>query len=439
MIQVEKIQDWLRKASPAQFSAYAILFAFFTYFCMYAFRKPFSAATFETEPAVLLPLVGAVNYKIILIITQVIGYMFSKFYGIKFISEITGKHRAVAILGFIAFAELSLLFFAMVPAPYNIIFLFLNGIPLGMVWGLVFGFLEGRRVSEVLGAGLSASYIVASGFVKTVGRMVMDAGVTEFWMPFVTGVLFLPLLILCVFMLNQLPPPTKEDIALRTERRPMDGTERMRFLSMFFPGLFFLTGLYMFLTAYRDFRDNFAAEIYKEVGITDPAVFTYPELIISVIVLVMLAFLMKIKDNEKALITVIALMAGGSLLIGFSTLAFQAGVIGPVVWMILIGAGLYIGYVPYGCMLFDRLIAAVGFVGTAGFMIYVTDSFGYLGSVFLLLYKNFGQPNLSWLDFFISFSYTTAAICFVSFAAAGFYFHFKIVRKGERQTQTIAG
>ena len=41
------ITRWLERASPAAFSAYAIMAAFCTYFCMYAFRKPFAAGTFE--------------------------------------------------------------------------------------------------------------------------------------------------------------------------------------------------------------------------------------------------------------------------------------------------------------------------------------------------------------------------------------------------------
>lgn len=441
MIKVARIQNWIEKQGPVAFSIYAIFFAFMTYFCMYAFRKPFSAATFKEEAPVSLhwfgPLLEAVDYKIMLIIAQVIGYMLSKFFGIKYISEVTGSARATSILALILFAQLALLGFAIIPPPYNILFLFLNGIPLGMVWGLVFGFLEGRRVSEALGAGLSASYIVASGIVKTAGRMLLEAGISPFWMPFLTGLLFLPLLGVSVFFLNQLPPPTAEDIALRTERRPMNGEERLRFLKLYFPGLFLLTFLYMFLTAYRDFRDNFAVEIYQGLGITDPAVFTYPEALISCIVLLMLGFLMRIKDNERALITIMVLMAAGSLLIGLGTLAFQAGLLGPVYWMILVGAGLYIGYVPYGCMLFDRMIAAIGFVGTAGFMIYVTDSFGYLGSVFLLLYKNFGGGQLSWLDFFEGFSYATAIVCSVCFALSAVYFHFAIVRKN--RTARAAG
>jgi hypothetical protein len=75
----------------------------------------------------------------------------------------------------------------------------------------------------------------------------------------------------------------------------------------------------------------------------------------------------------------------------------------------LIGS-LYLAYVPYGCVLFDRLIAATGVVATAVFMIYVTDAFGYVGSVGVLLFKNFGHAEVGWLDFLVGFSWVTATV-----------------------------
>ena len=63
----------------------------------------------------------------------------------------TPNRRAWSIIGFILFAHLALLLFWLVPQPWNIPFLFLNGLPLGMVWGLVFSFLEGRKTTELLG------------------------------------------------------------------------------------------------------------------------------------------------------------------------------------------------------------------------------------------------------------------------------------------------
>ena len=43
------VSRWLGRSSPAVFSAYAVVVAFSTYFCMYAFRKPFAAASFEGQ------------------------------------------------------------------------------------------------------------------------------------------------------------------------------------------------------------------------------------------------------------------------------------------------------------------------------------------------------------------------------------------------------
>jgi hypothetical protein len=84
--------------------------------------------------------------------------------------------------------------------------------------------------------------------------------------------------------------------------------------------------------------------------------------------------------------------------------------------------GLYLGYVPINCVLFDRLIAAIGQAATAGFLIYVADASGYAGSVALMLYKNFGSPELSWLTFFIQASYVMSIGCMALFGASALWF-----------------
>ena len=414
---MSRIRFALEKASPAAFSTYAVAAAFSAYFCMYAFRKPFAVAKFEGDTF------GPLDLKIAIVIAQVCGYALSKFLSIKYVSEITPARRAAALLALIGAAEAALLVYALVPDQAKVYAIFFNGLPLGGVWGLVFGFLEGRRTSEILGAGLSTAYIVASGAVKTVGGWVLQAGVSEGWMPFVTGLMFAGPFVLAVWLLRQLPPPSSDDEAARTRRKPMDGTQRVAFVKRFAFGIVALTGLYTFLTAYRDVRDNFAAEIWAALGWgEEPIIFAASEIPVALIVLGSLALIYREQDNRRALLIVHWLMLGGTVLIGASTLAFDAGLIGPVVWMIALGTGLYLGYVPYGCVLFDRLIAATGAVGTAVFMIYVTDAFGYAGSVALLLYKNFGNTAVDWLSFFRGFSYVTALVCTAAFVASAWYF-----------------
>ncbi|MFI5188277.1 MAG: DUF5690 family protein, partial [Chitinophagales bacterium] len=74
------------------------------------------------------------------------------------------------------------------------------------------------------------------------------------------------------------------------------------------------------------------------------------------------------------------------------------------------GMGLYMGYVPFNCMLFERLIASFRYISTAGFIIYVADSFGYLGSDVVLLVKNFGNANISYSDFFVKMILAISAL-----------------------------
>ncbi len=375
----------------------AALAAAATYTCMYAFRKPFTAATFEGL------VYAGVNYKVWLVVAQVLGYMASKFYGIRFISEMKPEGRFQRILGLIAFAWLSLLGFAFVPAPWNIVFMFLNGLPLGLIWGIVFSYLEGRRTTEVLGVVLSSTFIFASGFVKSIGSWVMvDCNQSAFWMPFVTGALFIVPLAGAAWLLNRTPPPDRLDLAARSERRPMTGEERKAFLKKFLPGIVVLVAAYLLLTVLRDLRDNFAAELWVELGYGgQPAIFTKTELPATLIILASMSLLVFVKNNHKALFINHLSILLGMVLVFASTLLFSQKLLSAPLWAMLNGVGLYLAYVPFNCLIFERLIAAYRQPGNIGFIMYVADAVGYLGSVAVLLLKEFLDVQLTWSKFLV--------------------------------------
>ena len=363
--------------------------AFALYCSMYAFRKPFTAGVFEG-----LALWG-IDYKILLISVQALGYMLSKFMGIKIVSEMSPQKRAFAILGLIGLSWASLLLFAVVPYPYHSAFLFLNGLPLGMIWGLVFSYLEGRRNTELLGAGMSASFIVSSGLVKSLGRYLMDTWqVSEFWMPFLTGLLFVPTLLVGLWMLENTPPPDEADIAHRSERSRMDGNRRIAFFRSFSAGIVLVTIIYITLTIFRDVRDNFAVEIWTQLGHTDVArMLFWSEVPIAIVVFVIIALMMYIRNNRMAFYSNIAIIVlGGALLCG-TTYLFETGVLGSLAWMVLIGFSMYLSYISYHTMLFVRWFAHFRCAGNLGFLMYLSDSFGYLGSLGVLFYKNFGEAS----------------------------------------------
>src|SRR5690606_31626656 len=142
-----------------------------------------------------------------------------------------------------------------------------NGLPLGVVWGIVFSYLEGRKTTEILGVALCSSFIVSSGAVKSVGLLSMNwLGVNEFWMPFTTAMLFLLPFLGFALLLERIPSPTQEDVVLKAERSPMNATERLLLLKEFLIPIIVLVLFYTGLTALRDYRDNFSRELWDAVG-----------------------------------------------------------------------------------------------------------------------------------------------------------------------------
>ncbi len=410
-----------------RFILQASLAAFGTYFCMYAFRKPFTVATFSNE------VFWGIDYKILLIIAQIIGYTISKFLGIKVISEMKSKKRILYLIGFILFAELALLGFAIIPAPYTIICLFLNGLPLGMIWGIVFSYIEGRKASELLGVILSSSFIVSSGVVKSIGKWTIDAlNVSENWMPFVTGLLFITPLVLFAFLLEKLPQPTEEDQLLKTIRQPLNKNQRKTIFKQYAAPLTLIVIFFITLTSIRDFRDNFAREIWDALGYKDATIFTISEIPIALTVLFILGYIGSITKNYKAFMYYHYVLIIGSISILISTYLFQLGVISPFIWMIISGLGLYSSYVPFNGIFFDRMIATFKINGNVGFLIYIADAFGYLGSILILMYKNFGKASISWLSFFIDSLYVLGFLGFLITIYSIYFF-----KKKQKKSITI--
>ncbi|MFN8342597.1 MAG: DUF5690 family protein [Cyclobacteriaceae bacterium] len=415
------IHHWLKKHHSFWLVLYAAMTAFCLYTCVYGLRKAFSVASFDA-----LQFLG-VSYKVWLVTFQVSGYALSKFLGIRIISELKSASRFQSTLLLSAIAWLSWLFFALIPAPYNIVFLFTNGLPLGLIWGILFSYLEGRRFTEVLGAGLSASFIFSSGFARSVGSsLIQDVGVAENWMPFVAGSLFMVPLIPFAWMLDQVPPPSRQDEKLRTRRKPMKLQDRIRFLTMFGPAIILFVACYVLLTCFRDFRDNFFVELLRDMRqVASPQLFSSTEIPITILVLVGISSIMTIRGNFKALMVIHWVIITGLLITGLSTFAFQMHLLTPIQWISLIGLGLYMSYVPFNSVFFERMLAAFRYPGTVGFIMYFADSLGYLGSVGVLFLKEFVHTQIGWLSFFMEGSYLLSITGVLLMVGSMIYFKYK--------------
>jgi len=398
--------------------AWSLVAAFGTYFCMYAYRKPFTAATFAEFTW------WGVSLKVVLVTAQVLGYMLSKFIGIKVVSEMPPQRRVVVLLALIGLAELALVLFAATPPPYNAIWLFGNGLPLGMVFGLVMGFLEGRRQTEALMAGLCASFIVADGVVKSVGARLLSAGVSEFWMPATAGLLFVPPLLLFAWMLAQIPAPSPSDVEARSQRSPMNGSERWHLFWRYALGLSLIVSAYTLVTILRSLRADFAPEIWQGLQTEKPSddVYGWTEFAVGVLVIVLAGSTVLIRNNRTAFFVALGLATGGTALVMLALLGLNQNWLDPFAFMVLHGLGMYLPYIAVHTTIFERLLAMTRDKGNMGYLMYLADSIGYLGYVAVMLVKNFAAPQGEFLPFFLGISWSIALACLAALLPAILYF-----------------
>ncbi|MFM7317627.1 MAG: DUF5690 family protein [bacterium] len=375
---------------------WSVVAAFGTYFCMYFYRKPYTAAAFEMQ-------FGGVGLKTILVTSQVFGYMVAKFIGIRVISEMKPSQRPRGILGMIISSEIALLLLPVLPSPLNAICLFLNGLSLGMVFGLVLGYLEGRRQSEALAAGLCASFILADGMTKTVGGYVLRMNFSEFAMPAVTGLIFLVPTAFFVWMLSKIPAPNADDKLARNERGQMTRADRIAFFNKYAAGLVPLMLCYLFVTILRSIRADFAPELWSDLiqSKAAPAVFTQSEFFVTLLVMLASGLSIYIKNNCIAFLVSLGISILGSLLIVLSVFAWVHEILSSFGLMVALGLGLYLPYVAVHTTVFERFLALTRDRGNVGYLMYLADSFGYLGYVAVMLWKNYFGAAGNMADFYL--------------------------------------
>jgi Family of unknown function (DUF5690) len=307
-----------------------------------------------------------------------------------------------------------------------------------MVFGLVLGFLEGRRHTEALAAGLCTSFIVAGGVTKSVGAYLLVGGLTEAWMPFCAGLLFVPPLLLFAWMLSRIPAPSAADVAARSVRVPMAAKERRAFYWRYAFGLSLLMAIYMLITVLRSVRDDFAPAIWKGLGVVgEPSIFTQSETAVGLVVMVLAGLTVCVRDNRRAFFMALALSGTGMGLVGAALLGQSAGALSPLAFMVLHGLGLYLPYVVFQTTLFERLIALTRDRGTIGYLIYLADALGYLGYSAVMVTKEFFGKVDNFLDFFVPLSWVLAGACLLLLLPSWLYFAIHATTRSEPKLEAV--
>lgn len=388
--------------------------ALLSYSLVYALRKPYTAAAFEG-----LTFFGT-DYKVAVTTIQIVGYLIAKFCGIKIISELRRENRFRFFVGSALLAEASLVGFGLLEAPYNVVTMFINGLSLGCMWGVIFSFIEGRKVTDMLASLLGVSIVFSSGIAKSFGLFAMnELHIDAFWMPAAIGGVALPLLLLMGYLLKILPPPTAEDIALRNERVVLDGKGRKALFRQYAPILTLLfIGNFMLLML-RDIKEDFLVNIL-DMSNQSSWMFARVDTIVTLVILAIFSLFIFCRSNIRALMSLMVLVVAGCMSMTYIAYHYETLHLSPVVWLFLISLSLYVAYLTFQTIFFDRFIACFCIKGNVGFFIAMIDFIGYLGTVSLLATKEFLNIDMNWFALFNHLACFVGAVCTILFVIAGF-------------------
>lgn len=128
-----------QKYLPLKSTIFMMVGAFICYTGMYVVRKSFLAGQYLN-----MGFYG-MDFKTILVVSQVLGYMFSKFVGIKLVSEMTSTRREIFLVVLVGFGLLMLLAFAILPLNLKPYALILTGYHLGWFLDWFFPIWRGKK------------------------------------------------------------------------------------------------------------------------------------------------------------------------------------------------------------------------------------------------------------------------------------------------------
>lgn len=406
-----------QKLSDLFFILWAGGAALLSYSLVYALRKPYTAASFDGFE------VAGMDFKVVVTIIQIAGYVLSKFLGIKLISEMKRGKRLTYIVCSVIAAELSLLLFGILPVPYNIVAMFLNGLSLGCMWGIIFSYLEGRRTTDLLASLLGVSMVISSGVVKSLALYVMNEWqVSEFWMPGLIGGVALPLLLLLGFALDRLPDPTAEDIACKAERHTLNSAQRWELFKNFMPFLTLLFAANILLTILRDIKEDFLVKII-DVSAYSSWLFAQIDSIVTLIILFLFGLMVFVKNNKRVLYFLLGLITVCMVVISAISLGYDTLRLNPISWLFVQSLCLYIAFLTFQTLFFDRFIASFRIRGNVGFFVVMNDFLGYTGTVFVLSMKEMLSPNIDWTVFYNQLAGGIGLFCCFAFMASLIYLH----------------
>ena len=126
-----------------------------------------------------------------------------------------------------------------------------------------------------------------------------------------------------------------------------------------------------------------------------------------------------VRSNIKVLCLLLVLVTCGTATLGFVAFNYDGLQLPPMTWLFLQSLSLYTVYLSFQTLFFERFIACFRIKGNVGFFIVTLDFIGYTGTVVVLVFKEFFNPDINWLDFYNLMSGYVGIVCSVAFPMLG--------------------
>ena len=138
-----------------------------------------------------------------------------------------------------------------------------------------------------------------------------------------------------------------------------------------------------------------------------------------------------VKSNIKVLVILLSMVVAGTATMSFVSLNYDTLQLSTVTWLFIQSLSLYIAYLCFQSIFFDRFIACFKIKGNVGFFIVTIDFIGYTGTVLVLMFKEFFNTDINWLDFYNQMSGYVGIICTVAFSCSIVY----LVQRHKKEEQ----
>lgn len=262
------------------------------------------------------------------------------------------------------------------------------------VYGGVLTYVEGRLKMETLLAVFTALFIYSGNLSRGAASLVLSFGLQAEAMPLLLGACACALSSVFIISADRLPGPSKMDVAARCERKHMSAAQRWAFARTWWLGIASMIVSYATMTGLRSFRDFYAKQIFASaLDVAEQDVPAYFYFIVdapgAVLACIGLVLVNRIQSNKRAITFLFAGQIGSLSLCLLGTVLYKLQWLGGAAWQVLLGVGIYVAYGLMQTPVFERLFAASRTQGTCTFLVYISDGFGYIATISLLLYQTF--------------------------------------------------